>query len=356
MKTPWANVVLLILVVVQAVTGYFGMVNGRFSRAWILWAHGIGAYALLVLLYWKGGIVLDAIRRKTVWTRRRLAFAGMFALLLIVICSGLLWTFSGPIYLGGFSLVSLHIYLAVPLLLLMAWHAWHMRFIWRVPGTVGRRLFMGTAVSTLLGLLFWRTADWGKDQLALPGAARRFTGSYENGSFSNRFPVVSWINDNPPPIDVANWQLVVEGAVKRPYTLTYAQLREMMDVSETAVVDCTGGWFAEQVWRGVSLATCWRWLSWTTQPPASPSFPSRATSGGLRWTRPTATFWRWTWSTRRSPTATASPSASSPKTSAASSGSNGSPTSASTTPASSGSSPSRLNKSPQRPLRTYSKV
>ena len=29
MKTPWANVVLLILVVVQAVTGYFGMVNGR---------------------------------------------------------------------------------------------------------------------------------------------------------------------------------------------------------------------------------------------------------------------------------------------------------------------------------------
>ncbi len=254
MKTPWANVVLLILVVVQAVTGYFGMVNGRFSRAWILWAHGIGAYALLVLLYWKGGIVLDAMRRKTVWTRRRLAFAGMFALLLIVICSGLLWTFSGPIYLGGFSLVSLHIYLAVPLLLLMAWHAWHMRFIWRVPGTVGRRLFMGTAVSTLLGLLFWRTADWGKDELALPGAARRFTGSYENGSFSNRFPVVSWINDNPPPIDVANWQLVVEGAVKRPYPLTYPQLREMMDVSETAVVDCTGGWFAEQVWRGVSLA------------------------------------------------------------------------------------------------------
>lgn len=254
MKTPWANVVLLILVVVQAVTGYFGMVNGRPSHAWILWAHGIGAYALLVLLYWKGGIVLDAMRRKTVWTRRRLAFAGMFALLLIVICSGLLWTFSGPIYLGGFSLVSMHIYLAVPLLGLMAWHAWHMRFIWRVPGTVGRRLFMGTAVSTLLGLLFWRTTDWGKDELALPGAARRFTGSYENGSFSNRFPVVSWINDNPPPIDVANWQLVVEGAVKRPYTLTYAQLREMMDVSETAVIDCTGGWYAEQVWRGVSLA------------------------------------------------------------------------------------------------------
>ncbi|MBK7896556.1 MAG: molybdopterin-dependent oxidoreductase [Anaerolineaceae bacterium] len=253
MKTPWANVALLILIVVQAVTGYFGMVNGRISRAWILWAHGIGAYALLVLLYWKGGIILDAMRRKTVWTRRRIAFAGMFVLLLIVIGSGLLWTFSGPIYLGGFSLVSLHIYLAVPLLLLMAWHAWQMRFIWRVPGTVGRRLFMGTAVSTLLGLLFWRTADWGKEELALPGAARRFTGSYENGSFSNRFPVVSWINDNPPPIDVATWQLRLDGAVQRPYSLTYPQLREMIDWEGTAVVDCTGGWYAEQVWRGVSL-------------------------------------------------------------------------------------------------------
>lgn len=253
MKTPWANVALLILILVQAVTGYFGMVNGRFSRAWILWAHGIGAYALLVLLYWKGGIVLDALRRKTVWTRRRLAFAGMFALLLVVIFSGLLWTFSGPIYLGGFSLVSLHIYLAVPLLLLMAWHAWQMRFIWRVPETVGRRLFLGTAVSTFLGLLTWRTADWGKGALNLPGAARRFTGSYENGSFTGRFPVVSWINDNPAQIDVANWQLMVDGAVKRPYALTYAQLREMIDREETAVVDCTGGWYSEQVWRGVSL-------------------------------------------------------------------------------------------------------
>ncbi|WP_420644662.1 molybdopterin-dependent oxidoreductase [Candidatus Leptofilum sp.] len=254
MKTPWANVVLLILIVVQALSGYFGTVNGRISRAWILWAHGIGAYALLVLLYWKGGIVLDAIRRKTVWTRRRLAFAGMFSLLLIVIFSGLLWTFSGPIYLGGFSLVSLHIYLAVPLLLLMAWHAWHMRFIWRVPGAVGRRLFMGTAVSTLLGLLIWRAADWGKEVVALPGANRRFTGSYERGSFTGRFPVVSWINDNPPPIDVASWQLVVDGAVKRPYSLAYDQLRELTDVAETAVVDCTGGWYSEQVWRGVSLA------------------------------------------------------------------------------------------------------
>ena len=178
MKFPWANVLLLVLLVIQAITGYFGMVNGRLSLAWILWAHGIGAYALLVLLYWKGGIILDALRRKNVWTRRRIAFAAMFILLLVVLVTGLLWTFSGPIYLGGFSLVSIHIYLAVPLLLLMAWHAWHMRFIWRVPQTLSRRLFLGTAVSTVLGFIGWRVAEWSKGELDLPGAARRFSGTY----------------------------------------------------------------------------------------------------------------------------------------------------------------------------------
>ncbi len=254
MKFPWANVVLLVLLVVQAITGYFGMVNGRISRAWILWAHGIGAYALLVLLYWKGGIILDALRRKTVWTRRRVAFAALFGLLLLTLFSGLLWTFDGPIYLGGFSLVSLHIYLAVPLLLLMAWHAWHMRFIWRVSETVGRRLFLGTAVSTILGFVTWRLVEWGIGELDLPGATRRFTGSYEKGSFTGNFPVVSWIFDNPPPIDAATWQLGLDGAVKRPSSFSYDQLRQLIDREETAVVDCTGGWYSEQVWRGVSLA------------------------------------------------------------------------------------------------------
>jgi hypothetical protein len=254
MKFPWANVLLLFLLVVQGITGYFGMANGRISRSWILWAHGIGAYALLVLLYWKGSIVLDALRRKKVWTRRRIAFAAMFGLLLIVLLTGLLWTFDGPIYLGGFSLVSLHIYLAVPLLLLMAWHAWHMRFIWRVRETVGRRLFLGTAVSTVLGFIAWRSVEWGLETLDLPGGTRRFTGSYEKGSFSRNFPVVSWIFDNPPPVDVANWELLLDGAVQRPSTFTYDELRQLIDREETAVVDCTGGWYSEQVWRGVSLA------------------------------------------------------------------------------------------------------
>jgi hypothetical protein len=254
MKYPWANVAILTLLVAQLVTGYFGFTNGREANRWLLWLHGIGAYALVVLFLWKGALIFDAIRRKRVWTRARLAFIVLLLLLLLTVLAGLLWTFYGPIYLGGFSLVSIHMYLAVLLIPLLAWHSWKMRFIWRVRGTLGRRLFLGTAVATLAGLLLWRTADWSKAQLALPGTRRRFTGSYETGSFTPHFPVVSWIADHPPPVDVNEWQLRIDGAVQQPISLSYEQLREMGTDEQEATLDCTGGWYTAQLWRGVALA------------------------------------------------------------------------------------------------------
>ncbi|MCB0012170.1 MAG: hypothetical protein KDE34_09720, partial [Anaerolineales bacterium] len=74
MKAPWANVVLLAILLLQTVTGYLGMLNNQSQRAWILWLHGIGAYLILLLLFWKGSIIWDAIRRKKVWTRQRWLF------------------------------------------------------------------------------------------------------------------------------------------------------------------------------------------------------------------------------------------------------------------------------------------
>lgn len=254
MRYPWANIILLVLLVVQLVTGYFGFINGRETFRWILWLHGIGAYGLVVLLYWKSSIILDALRRKKRWTKQRLAFVALVVLLLLTLAAGLVWTFYGPIYLFGFSLVSLHIYLAVPLILLMLWHSWRMRFVWRLPQTWGRRLFLGSAVSGIAGLLVWRAVGWTKEKLDLPGAARRFTGSYEVGSFSNRFPVVSWIADNPAPVAVETWQLQIGGAVVRPLTFTYDQLTSLTTSAQTAALDCTGGWYTVQEWQGISVA------------------------------------------------------------------------------------------------------
>jgi DMSO/TMAO reductase YedYZ molybdopterin-dependent catalytic subunit len=253
MRYPWANLVLLLLLLLQVVTGYFGFVNGREENGWLLWLHGMGAYGITVVLLWKGQIVLGVYRRGTGWNTERVAFAVMAVLLLATLAAGLLWTFNGPIYLAGFSLVTLHIFLAIPLLALMAWHGWRLRWILRVPAARDRRLFLGTATTTVAGLALWWTVGRAKAAAGLLGAERRFTGSYEIGSLTGQFPHTSWIADNPPPIEVARWRLVIDGAVERPLSFTYEQLVEWATVEETATLDCTGGWYSRQVWWGVPL-------------------------------------------------------------------------------------------------------
>ncbi len=253
MKTPWVNLLLLILLVIQTVSGYFGMTGNREGGAWVLVVHGVAAYGLLILMLFKAGVILDAWRRRKRWTAERAAFLVALLMLLGVIILGLLWTFAGPIYWGGFSLVSLHIYAAVPLMLLMLWHSWRMRYIFRVRGATGRRLFLGGLLAAVGGFLLRTGSERLKASADLPGAARRFTGSYEAGSFTTAFPVVSWIADRPPPVDIAAWSLRVDGAVERPVTLTYDEARAWPHHTLTATLDCTGGWYATQHWRGLSV-------------------------------------------------------------------------------------------------------
>jgi len=279
MKNPWVNLLLLLLLIAQAITGYFGFTNGRESAAWLLQLHGIVAYGLVLLFFAKATIVLDVWRRKRRWTSRRAGFVVALALLVLTLLSGLLWTFQGPIYLGGFSLVSLHIYIAVPLMALMLWHAWHMRAVRRVPGAAGRRLFLGGLATVAGGLLFWATVGWARAAAGLSGASRRFTGSYETGSHTPDFPVVSWIADRPPPIDRATWRLRVEGAVARPLSLSYDELAALAQSEVAAALDCTGGWYSVQRWRGVAVGEL---LARAGVLPAAASVTFEAVSGYRR--------------------------------------------------------------------------
>jgi len=253
MKWPSVNILLLVLLVIQTITGYLGFTNGREARAWLLVTHGVVAYTLVLLLVFKASIILDAWRRKRRWTGRRIGFALTLALLLLTLLLGMLWTFNGPLYLGGFSLVSLHIYAAVPLMLLMLWHAWHMRYIRRVEGALGRRLFLGALAAVASGQLLRAGSERAKTHAGLPGGRRRFTGSYEAARFTPDFPVVSWIADRPSPVAVAGWRLRVAGAVARPFNLTYEELLSLPQRELTAALDCTGGWYTIQRWRGVTL-------------------------------------------------------------------------------------------------------
>jgi DMSO/TMAO reductase YedYZ molybdopterin-dependent catalytic subunit len=88
--------------------------------------------------------------------------------------------------------------------------------------------------------------------LGLPGSGRRFTGSYEAGSFrGNAFPATSWVADRPRPLDTTGWALAVDGLVERRLAVDARRLDR--DDELVATLDCTGGFFSTQRWRGVLL-------------------------------------------------------------------------------------------------------
>lgn len=128
------------------------------------------------------------------------------------------------------------------------------RWILRNPRARDRRAFLSFVGVGLLGVLLWRLERPLQRLADLPGARRRFTGSYEDGSYSTDFPPTSWINDDPDLIDARSWRLAVDGAVERTLELRYEDLRGMARVMLEATIDCTGGWYAHQRWVGVPLA------------------------------------------------------------------------------------------------------
>ena len=66
------------------------------------------------------------------------------------------------------------------------------------------------------------------------------------------FPVVSWLNDRPAPVDPAGWTLSIGGAVRSDMQLRYEDMEQRQEL--IATIDCTGGWYSEQLWSGAPLA------------------------------------------------------------------------------------------------------
>ena len=276
MRYPWANTILLSLLLIQLLSGLGGLMSGSENLDWVLWLHGLGGYALAVLLYWKGLIILNVFKRRWRWRVERLAFIGLTLLLLASLATGWLWSYFGPIYLQGMSLIVLHGFLAGLLSGLLAWHTLARRFIWRVPRSRDRRAVLYLGGLSLIGLALRQAAEPAKALAALPGATRRFSGSYETGSFSGVFPTTSWLFDRPEPVDPAAWRLVIDGAVAQPVSLSLAGLEQLVAQDQTALLDCTGGFYTRQIWTGLSLA---RLLDLAGLQPTARSVTIEAVSG-----------------------------------------------------------------------------
>ena len=256
MKFPWANVFILLLGGVELVTGFLGLVDGTPDWVSALHVHRIVGFSIVALLIWKGQNVLASLLNARRWRRAFVPYLAsllLLCLLLTALTLGLVWSHAGHFSFMGFSGVSWHIYISLAIIPFILWHMVFHRWSMRPRFWAERRSFLRVGGLVIAGLALWRIGELGNQILGFPGADRRFTGSYEMGSFSgNAFPTTSWLNDRPQPIDSDEWNLEVTGLVERELALPYDELAEYEE-RVTATLDCTGGWYSTQDWEGVPM-------------------------------------------------------------------------------------------------------
>jgi Oxidoreductase molybdopterin binding domain len=256
----FTNISILVLLGILTLSGVYGLLWQL--PEWLYEVHRIAAWALVALIPWKAAIALQSLRRGLDWRFDRSLMLGisltLAAMALTVLTLGFLWTWRiGPLilWLGpyGDTLISYHWMLALILLAPLAIHVWRR---WPKPKQIdftGRRNVLKLIALGGVGVAGWGVAELVAKQRQIPASPRRFTGSREEGSWTGlAYPVTTTIPFDTP-IDPAQWTLRIEGAVNNPLTLTYADLLARPATDLTATLDCTTGWYTNQIWRGVPL-------------------------------------------------------------------------------------------------------
>src|ERR687886_36580 len=259
MNARAVNVAILLLLAFELVSGLGSFLVGEPDDQWLFWLHRAGGLALVVLLAWKAGIAARSYRRRGLGIGTGLS--ALFGVLFLgSLMTGLLWAIVGlpriPVpVLESWTGLSLHVALSVFLIPLFVVHTF---LRWPRPiraDLVGRRAGLGTLGLLAAGLVFWRVQEVLAALAAPVGSQRRFTGSREEESFAgNLHPVTNWLSDRIQRIYADRWQLKVHGEVERENTLSYNEVLALGDAVRQAVLDCTGGWYTEQYWSGVSVA------------------------------------------------------------------------------------------------------
>lgn len=243
--TDWG---LALVVGALAASGLLGYFAGSGDRAWMIGVHDAAAFGLTALVVVKLRRVWGRLRART---RRSGPLATAFVTLTLL--SGWLWAAGASGSIAGYSVLVWHTALGGVLALVGVVHLALRAKRPRRRDVANRRQFLATAGIAAGAVALWQVQRPVEGLFGLRAAKRRFTGSYEQGSFGGNaaFPPTSWVADAPRELD-AGYRLAVTGRVRRPLDLTAAEL----DATDTleAVIDCTGGWYSRQRWRGTSLA------------------------------------------------------------------------------------------------------
>jgi len=277
--TDWS---LALAAMLALLTGLVSLVSGHLGD-WIIFAlHGAAGLWLLLLLWGKLRRVWPRVIHLRRWDRR--TALGLLALLSVVLAlgAGIWWVAGGQLYFAGFNLLNWHITLGFAIAAAILLHMFARAKRLRRRDVVGRRRALHFGALLLGGVALWSGQQVALRVLHLPGAKRRFSGSYESGSFAgNAFPTSSWVADAPRPLDAQSWRLSTGGAVGKPRDFSYDELLAANDELE-ATLDCTGGFYSTQRWRGISIGR----LLDQVAPRPDASYVSFMSVTGYRWSLP----------------------------------------------------------------------
>ena len=255
------NVLILILFSILGLTGLYGLVWPFPSSLFEI--HRLAGWALIVLIPWKGAIALRSLSRGLSHRFSRnlmmlvsilLTIATVTVLILVV-----MWKWQiGPYYVWigpyAYSGIGWHWGIALGLIPVFIIHVWQR---WPRPKRAdftGRRQALRLMGFGAAALATWGMAETLAHSIERTEAQRRFTGSREEASFAgNAHPVTTAPDQGKVRLDPETWVLRVTGAVHTPLRLTYSDLLDLSTSEVTATLDCTGGWYTVQTWRGVSL-------------------------------------------------------------------------------------------------------
>jgi Oxidoreductase molybdopterin binding domain len=263
-------------------TGLVSLVSGHLGD-WIIFAlHGAAGLWLLLLLWGKLRRVWPRLIHLRRWDRRTVL--GLLALLavLLTLGAGIWWVAGGQLYFAGFNLLNWHITLGFAIAMVILLHMFARAKRLRKRDVVGRRRALHFGALLVGGITLWPAQQFALRVFHLPGGKRRFTGSYESGSFGgNAFPISSWVADAPRPLETQSWRLSTGGAVGKPSDFSYDELLAASDELE-ATLDCTGGFYSTQRWRGISIGRLLDQIA----PGRDASYVSFISVTGYRWSLP----------------------------------------------------------------------
>jgi Oxidoreductase molybdopterin binding domain len=223
------NLALLCLLTLAFASGWIAFeLSGQPARA-ILLIHAAAGVGIILLVPWKSLIARRGLRRQRPLRWASLVLStGVFVSLVF----GFMHSLGRP-EVGSLTALTFHIGAALCIVPFVVWHVLARRVKFRSADLSRRNFLKGAALigASALGVA------------ALPGARRGPTGSFRA---AYAIPT-QWMFDGTPDIDIKSWSLSVAGR-----TWTYDEL-SAFDDRVTAVLDCTGGWYSEQVWEGVWL-------------------------------------------------------------------------------------------------------